>query len=89
LDFDSHNRKFVSNLKVIGDRYDTQNALGVSWSDDDYQTWSTNHVVDLTDDFPYLGRLGAFRRRAWRVTHTHNMPLRVESLELLLDLGIS
>jgi hypothetical protein len=89
LDFDTHNRKFISNLKVISDRYETQNIIGVSWSDDDYQTWSTNHIVDLTDDFPYLGRLGAFRRRAWRVTHTHNMPLRIEALELLMDLGIS
>jgi hypothetical protein len=89
LDFDSYNRKFPSNLKVVSDRYSTSNTIGISWSDDDYQTWSNNHQVELTDDFPYIGRLGAFRRRSWRITHVDNNTLRMEALELLLDLGIS
>jgi len=89
LDFDIYKRKFVSNLKVIGDRYETENRISLSWSDDDYKTWSTEHIVELTDDFPYLGRLGAFRRRAWRVIHVDPQPLRLAGLELLIAAGIS
>ena len=89
LDFDLYKRKFVSNLKVVGDRYEGTNRVSVAWSDDDYKTWSTEHIVDLTDDFPYLGRLGAFRRRAWRVTHTDPQPLRLSGIEVLVAAGIS
>lgn len=89
LDFGSYLRKFISNVKIVADRYELSNIVGLTWSDDDYETWSNLHTVDLNDDFPYLGRLGAFRRRAWRLVHVANQPLRVEALEVLIEEGIS
>lgn len=88
-DMDTYNRKFASSIKIVGDRYEGTNPIAVAWSDDDYQTWSNNYVVDLNDDFPTRSRMGSFRRRAWRLVHVANKPLRLESLEVVYDEGTS
>jgi len=88
-DMDSYNRKFMSSIEVVSDRYETDNYVNVRWSDDDYQTWSVPHTIKLTDDFPSHPRLGSFRRRAFEISHTLNQPLRLEALELTYDEGIS
>lgn len=82
FDFDTYKRKFASSIKVVGDRYETGNYVNLTWSDNDYQTWSNVKQIDLTDDFPNFARLGCFRRRAFNIQHSLNYPLRMESLEL-------
>lgn len=88
-DMDTYVRKFMSNIKVVGDSYETGNAVVVSFSDDDYKSWSNPKTIDLTDSFPAFHRMGAFRRRAFRITHSLNYPLRLESLECTYTKGIS
>jgi Phage stabilisation protein len=88
-DMDTYNRKFMSAIEIVGDRYDTDNYVSVRWSDDDYQTWSPTIQITLTDDFPSFARMGSFRRRAFEVAHILNQPLRLEALELTYDEGIS
>lgn len=88
-DMDSYNRKFMSGIKIVGDSYSTPNNVSVRWSDNDYQTWSNLKTIDLNDGYPSFARLGAFRRRAFNVIHEDNMPLRLESLEMIFDEGIS
>jgi len=88
-DMDTYKRKFMSSIKVVGDSYGTINNVSIRWTDDDYQTWSNPKVIDITDGFPNFARLGAFRRRAFDLTHIDNMPLRLEALELVYDEGIS
>lgn len=80
-DMDSYNRKFMSLLRIVGDRYATANTVDVSWSDDDYQTWSNTKTISLSDDYPAFQRLGSYRRRAFRIKHASNNPLRLESIE--------
>lgn len=80
-DMDTYHRKFMHSIKLICDRYATANDVSLYWSDDDYQTWSNAKTIDLTDDFPAFHRLGSFRRRAFKLTHASNNPLRVESME--------
>ena len=86
-DMDTYNRKFMSSLKIVGDRYSSANSVVVYWSDNDYQTWSNAKTIDLTDDFPAFHRLGSFRRRAFKLTHATNNPFRVESLECVYNEG--
>lgn len=81
-DMDTIKRKFMSNFRIVGDRYSTGNSVDVKWTDDDYQTWSGTKTISLTDDFPNFARGGAFRRRAFNIKNALNYGLRLESLEV-------
>ena len=69
-------------MRAVGDRYSTSNSVTLNWSDDDYQTWSNDKTISLTDDLPDFKRLGSFRRRAFKIRHSSDNPLRLESLEV-------
>jgi len=86
-DMDSYKPKFMHSVKVVGDRYSTSNSVALYFSDNDYQSWSNAKIVSLTDDFPAFHRLGRFRRRAFRILHSSNNPLRLESLEVVFTEG--
>ena len=88
-DMDTYYRKFLSSVKIVGDRYETGNTISLSWTDDDYQTWSNEKTITMTDDFPAFHRLGSFRRRAFKIKHSANYPLRLESLECVYTEGVS
>ena len=81
-DMDTYRRKFMTSMRPVGDRYETGNSVDMSWSDDDYQTWSNTKTISLTDDYPVFSRLGSFRRRAFRIKNSLNYPLRLEALEV-------
>lgn len=81
-DMDTIRRKFMSNFRIVADRYTTGNSVDVRWTDDDYQTWSGTKTIALTDDFPNFARGGAFRRRAFNIKNALNYGLRLESLEV-------
>lgn len=83
-DMNSYKRKFMTNLRIVGDRYAVgeNNKVTCRWTDDDYLTWSNYKTIELTDDFPNWARLGSFRRRAFNIKHTENKPLRLESIEV-------
>ena len=81
--FDNNNNmtKFHSRLEVVGDITSSAGSLGISWSDDDYNTYSTERTVDLAKARPRLTRLGAFERRAFKLTFEEDLPLRLEAFE--------
>lgn len=85
--FDTHREKTCSRLILVGDRTSTSATAGVSWSDDDYQSYSTERTVDMSLNLPVLHRLGQFRRRAFKITWTQNLPMRIKLLELDLNMG--
>jgi hypothetical protein len=86
-DFNTMNNKFMHNMSVVGDQQ-TGDSLSVYWSDDDYQTWSNPKVLSRAGR-SFFTRCGVFRRRAFRINHTGNYDLRLESIEAELDLGFS
>lgn len=88
-DMDSYYRKFMSSVKLVGDLLGTTNAVTMYWSDNDYQSWSNAKTISMDDTFPAFQRLGAFRRRAFKFTHSSNNPLRLESLECVYTEGNS
>lgn len=88
-DMDTYYRKFMSSIKVVGDRYASTNDISFSWTDTDYQSWSNTKTISMSDDYPAFHRLGSFRRRAFRIQHSSNNPLRLESLECVYVKGTS
>ena len=87
LDFGSTKRKFYDDLVVVADVETSTSELTISYSDDDYQTYTTHGDVDISMQRPRRTRLGSSRRRAWVLTHAANTPMRLEALELTLRQG--
>lgn len=90
LDFDNMNRKDMFRLSVFGDwPLSGDSSVTLEWSDDDYRTWSSPRTIQLSTYLPVTRRLGKFRRRAFRLTHTDNTPLRLEGMEVDINNGSS
>jgi hypothetical protein len=79
-------RKFVKSMDIIADQTNGS-VLQVRVSDDDYQTWSNFREVDLSKIRPRITDCGTFRRRAYHFRHQSNTPLRIQAVELTIDLG--
>lgn len=86
-DGDTVKIKFLDRLEVVGDWDTSSNTLSIYWSDDDYKTWSSARTVDLQSR-PYINRCGSFRRRAFKLYHAANTPLRLNNLEFEIRLGV-
>ena len=80
-------QKFMSRLQLIGDLNSSTGTVNVSYSDDDYQNWSTNRTQDLDNHEEWLTRLGVFKRRAFRIQHEQNLPMRLTALEANVEQG--
>ena len=86
-DFDTHQNKFAHRLTLIGDEQTSASSITVDWTDDDYQNFSTSRTLDTSKSYPSLYNMGSFQRRAHRLKHTANTPLRLEGIELSVSLG--
>jgi hypothetical protein len=74
-------RKFVADVTVIGDQEEASATLYVSYSDDDYQTFSMPRSVDMSAERPFVSRLGSPRKRAYRLSDSANAAMRLEAIE--------
>lgn len=89
-DFETINRKFMHRLAIIGDVPDStgaDNSVSIEWSDDDYATWSTARTLTFNYDFPVMGQLGSFRRRAFRLRYSSPHLIRFMGLEVDINKG--
>lgn len=82
FDFGTNRKKFGSRLLVHGDQTSTTSLMSISWSDNDYQTFSTPRTIDCSGSYKQLYALGSFRKRAFRLTYSDNFPMRWQSIEL-------
>ena len=76
-----------SRLELIADEWTSSVNASISWSDDDYVTFNTPRTVDISKTRKVLLRLGAFERRAFKLTNTANSPVRASSLEMNVRRG--
>lgn len=88
-DFGTYRNKFGERLLLWADKASSTTLCSISWTDDDYQTYSTVRTVDLSSDYPVLYALGKFKRRSFRVQYSDNFPMRWKLLELDYDQGTS
>lgn len=82
MDFGAMSRKFVNRLDVICDIQSSAGTINVSYSDDDYATFSTARTFDVSKSRNFSRVWGNFRRRAWQVSFTANLPFRGLGIEL-------
>jgi len=78
-------RKSISRIEIIGD---TQpgSTVYLSCSDNDYASFGGTYPIDMSKERKYATRLGAFRRRAFRLQHTANTPLRMTYLQIDVEI---
>jgi hypothetical protein len=74
-------------LVVWADRPSVSAPLTLQWSDDDYSTFTSGLTLNLADELPTVRRLGRFRRRAFKLTFTQNLPFRIKGLEVDINMG--
>jgi hypothetical protein len=85
-DGDSAKVKFFSRIEILADHVSDPSEMTVSWSDDDYKTWSTPRAVDLSGR-AYLYRCGSSRRRAFRLYSDADTAIRLNAMEFELTVG--
>lgn len=88
-DFGTNRTKFWHDVEIVGDREESASAVTLSYSDDDYQNFTTQGSTDLSNDRPRFTRVGSSRRRAWKLTHSADTPMRIEALEGNMTIGSS
>ncbi len=82
IDHGTSKRKRIHSLRLICDK-DTTGTASISWSDDDYATWSTPRTIDLSSKEPKLTNLGSHKGyRAYKITQSSNTPFRAEAIEI-------
>lgn len=79
LPSDGNHVKFMAMCGVIGDVARSAESIAVSFSDDDYQTWSTARNIDLTSNKPHIYRCGSFKKRAVRLSYTGANDVRLQN----------
>jgi len=89
MDFGSMNQKFMSSLITVADRPTTSTLLSISYSDDDYQTFSTPRTMELNQEYPILHQLGRFRRRAVKLSYSGSNRIRLHRLEVSYNIGLN
>ena len=72
-------------LELIADQVDT--SVNVSWTDDDYQTFTTPLSVNLNQDRPLIQAGSSFRKRAFLIEHAAATALRIKALEAQMSGG--
>lgn len=78
--------KFFSKIELIGDKNVGKKAF-LSYSDDDYLSWSTKRPIDLGTPRSSLNRLGSSRRRAFKLECFEDDLIRFSNLEITLEKG--
>ena len=86
-DFGTLNQKNMDRLIVWADYPTATQNLTIQWTDDDYQSYNTSQNIDLFQDLPSILQLGGFRQRAFRLTYSGNLPLRIQRLECEINKG--
>lgn len=88
-DFGTYRKKFASRVMIHGDQTSSSSNAFLSWSDDDFQTYSTPRAIDMAGQYKQAFRCGSFRKRSFKITYSDNFPMRWESLELDYSQGSS
>lgn len=89
MDMGTNKRKFWHDLELIGDRETSASTITLSYSDDDFQTYTTFGTGDLSTARVRFNRLGSARRRGWVWTHAAATPMRLEAMEGTVTVGAS
>jgi len=88
-EFKTYQNKTMSRVVIWADIPPTSLPVSFSWTDDDYQTYSTPITVDLRQEVADIRRLGRFRRRAFKLSSSSSQVMRMYGLEVTINKGFS
>src|SRR5690606_27018555 len=88
LDFETMNRKFLHRLSLVGNANNIA-TISVSWTDDDYQTWSPPRQIPMSSSRPAIVNCGYFRQRGFRFEYFGEPDLRMQAMELTYNVGVN
>jgi hypothetical protein len=93
-DMGTPNKKFFPELNISADTEPSTSELVISYSDDDYATFTTAGTIDLSTGTRRLTRLGSTKddygnKRAWKGVNSSNAAMRIEALRGRVDVGAS
>jgi hypothetical protein len=82
-------KKQLNQMRFVGDKT-AGSVLQVRVNDYDFdaKNWTNFRKVDMGVDSPLLSNCGSFRRRAHHFRHQSNTSLRIQAIELQMDLGV-
>jgi hypothetical protein len=92
FDNNTNHQKYLGSFILKCDRpaaATTSSFINVSWTDNDYQTYNTPRTIELQQEQPNIQQLGRFRKRAFKFTHSDNIPLKITSIEADINMGIT
>ena len=87
IDFGTMVRKYMRRLELLADKTATTTNVLVSYSDDDYNTFTSTRTLDLSQDHTFLPLGGNFRRRAYKFSYTGTNRIRWQGFELYFRFG--
>lgn len=87
LDFGTRREKFGMRVLVNCDQATATSNMQLSYTVDDYQTYSPVRNINLASMYPVTYALGKFKKIAFLCTYSDNFPMRWENLELDYDQG--
>ena len=87
LDFGTDRTKFFKKMRVSYDVQSSSSNLGISWSDDDHDNYTTAVNIDMSQSTGWITRLGSSRRRSFQFTNTANTPCRIRAVEIDYEEG--
>jgi len=82
-DWGTLNWKRFAVMQQIADTQTAGTMVNVSYSDDDYQTFSTPRQIDMSTVRKQMRNCGSSRRRAWMLQYTGNTPMRLNEMKVL------
>lgn len=86
IDYDTMKRKYINRFELYGDTQSVNCPVSIQYTDNNYISWSTPREVNMKYR-AWLAQLGNTRRRAWKVIHEDNSPLRLEGFEVEYLMG--
>jgi hypothetical protein len=88
FDGQTRRRKTLNMMEFVGDQTEGS-ILQVRHNDNDYDSkkWSNPRKVNMALKKPVLTDEGTFLRRAYHIRHQCNTRLRIQAIELQLDIG--
>lgn len=81
-DFGTLNWKRFAAMFQIATTSTTSTLLNVSFTDNDYQSYSVPRTIDMSTVRKMLRNCGSSRRRAWKLTHSDNTSLRLYQMKV-------
>ena len=87
--FGTLNRKTMARWALYADRTPANSNIDVYWTDDDFQSFQGPRAVNLNQDLQSCYIMGSFRQRAFKLKYTGPYIMRLKSIEVDINKGVS